>query len=78
MRAEFDLAMAKGLYVIPVGSSGLMAAELWAEVMGKFDTFFPKDAAKIRPLLDALGKAVTNPNNLIDPILKLITHLATE
>ena len=43
VRAEFDLAKAKGLCVISVGSSGWMAAELWNEVMAQFDTFFPTD-----------------------------------
>ena len=78
VRAEFDLAKAKGLSVIPVGSSGWMAAELWNEVMAQFDTYFPTDAKTIRPLLEALGKTVKNPNDLLKPILKLITHLAKE
>jgi len=78
VRAEFELAKDKGLYVIPVGSSGSMAEELWKEVMAQFDTYFPKDTKKVRPLLEALGKAVTNPNDLLDPILKLIVHLARE
>jgi hypothetical protein len=76
--AEFDLAKTKGLYLIPVGSSGSLAKELWSEVMGQFDTYFPNDAKTIRPWMEALGKTVENPRDLLDPLLKLITHLSKE
>lgn len=78
VRAEFDLAKANGLYVIPIGSSGWMAEELWNEVMAQFDEFFPQDAKTIRPLLESIGGTVTNPHVLLDPLLKLIIHLTKE
>jgi hypothetical protein len=78
MRAEFELAKNKGLYVIPVGSSGSMALELWGEVMGQIRTHFPKDTKTIRPLLAEIGKAVKSPTELLEPMLKLIGHLTKE
>jgi hypothetical protein len=33
VRAEFDIAKQKGLYVVPIGSSGFMAQELWQEAV---------------------------------------------
>jgi hypothetical protein len=78
VRAEFELAKTKGLYVIPVGSSGSMASELWTEVKAEIGTLFPKDTRTIGPLLEALGKTVKNPNDLLKPLLELITHLAKE
>ena len=78
MRAEFDLAKTKGLYVIPVGSSGGMAAELWSDVMGRMGTYFPKDTKTIQPLLEALGKTARTPSGLLKPMLKLIDHLTKE
>jgi Sir2- and TIR-associating SLOG family/SIR2-like domain len=78
VRSEFDLAKTSGLYVVPVGSSGWMAEELWAEVMTLFDTLFPKDPKTIRPLLEKIGKTVPNPHDLLEPLVKLIIHLAKE
>jgi NAD-dependent SIR2 family protein deacetylase len=78
MRAEFELAKSKGLYVIPVGSSGSMASELWKEVMAEITTYFPKNSAKIRPFLEAIGKTVKTPNELLEPLLELIDFLSKE
>lgn len=76
VRAEFDAAKLHGLHLIPIGSSGWMAQELWNEVIGEIGTYFPKDTSKIKALLQPLGKAVKNPDDLIKPTLKLIEHLA--
>jgi len=76
VREEFELAKQKGIYVVPVGSTGSMARELWNEVMGDFDNYFPGDRGKIRPLMEAIGKAVSQPVDLLEPILQLIDHLA--
>jgi hypothetical protein len=78
VREEFELARAKGLHLIPVGSSGSMAAELWTEMMTDLANFYPKDTNKIRPLITALGGPVKKPQELLAPILKLIDHLAKE
>jgi hypothetical protein len=78
MRAEFELAKRKGLYVIPVGSSGSMASELWNEVMEQMKAYFPNHVKTIRPLLEAIGNTGKNPNRLLDPLLKLISHLSQE
>lgn len=76
VRAEFDAAKSHGLHLIPIGSSGWMAQELWNEVIGKIGTYFQKDTSKIKALMQPIGKAVKNPNDLIKPTLKLIEHLA--
>jgi hypothetical protein len=78
IRAEFELAKAKGLYLIPVGSSGSIASELWNEVTSQIEVFFPKNTKAIRPLLKAIGRPVKNPNDLLDPLLKCIGYLAKE
>ncbi len=78
VRAEFESAKAKGLYLVPVGSSGSMASELWNEVMKQIGSYFPKDTTKIRRWLKAIGKPVKNPTELLEPILKLVEHLAKE
>jgi hypothetical protein len=52
VRAEFELAKQRGLYLVPIGASGWMSQELWKEVMSDFDKNFPKQTAKIHPLMD--------------------------
>jgi hypothetical protein len=78
VRAEFDIAKQKGLYVVPIGSSGFMAQELWQEVMGAFDSYFPNDDGTARALMDVLGAPVTTPDDLLQPVLALIGHLSKE
>jgi len=78
MRAEFELAKSKGLYLVPVGSSDSMASEFWKEVMGDIEKFFPKNSTKIRPLMEAIGKPVKSPDKLLKPLLELIDLLSKE
>ena len=78
MRAEFRLAKARGLYLLPVGASGWMALELWNEVMAEFTAQFPKNGPTIRPLLEAIGKSTAAPTDLLAPLLKLIDSLSKE
>jgi hypothetical protein len=76
VRAEFNLAKTRGLYLVPVGASGWMASELWTEVMGDVVTLFPDNAKAVRPLLETIGKATVSPDALLTPLLKLIDILA--
>lgn len=77
VRAEFELAKEKGLSLVPIGSSGWMSQELWNEVNTNLENLFP-DATKIAPLFEAIGKEVDNPNELLEPLLKLIDHITKE
>jgi NAD-dependent SIR2 family protein deacetylase len=78
VRVEFELAKTQSLYLVPVGSSGSMASELWSEVMKDLSTYFPKNTEAVRPLLESIGKSVNNPSVLLEPLLKLIGHLTKE
>jgi hypothetical protein len=75
VREEFEFSKSEGLYLIPVGASGSMAQELWKEVMTNIGKYFPEDTKTIRSLLAALGSA-KRLTDLLNPILKLIDHLA--
>ena len=75
IRAEFEAAKLYGLHLVPIGASGWIAQELWDEVIGEIESYFPNDK-KIKTLMQPLGEAVKNPNDLIKPILTLIEHLA--
>ncbi|GMO20771.1 SIR2 family protein [Bradyrhizobium sp. TM233] len=78
MRAEFEIAKRRGLYLIPVGASGSMASQLWTEVMGNLSAFYPKLENKVRPLLAAVGRDTKRPSELTEPILKLVSLLSRD
>ena len=78
VRAEFDLAKEKGLWLVPIGCSGFMAEELWSEVMKNFDDYFPGIPRKVRGLMEGLGKSGTNPLNLVDTVVEIVKLLAKE
>ncbi len=73
MRSEFDLAKDKGLYLVPIGASGSMSAELWNEVITEFDRFYPSAKASTRKLLKKLGESTDKPENLLSPFSILST-----
>ena len=78
MRAEFELAKRLGLYPVPIGASGFVAAQIWAEVMGDFGTFFPGHGKKVKDLMARLGKSTADPNDLLDSIIELVVLLSKE
>jgi hypothetical protein len=78
VRAEFALARESSLYLLPIGASGSIAADLWKELMSDLNSFFPKNAKTVRPLLEIIGRETATPNALIDPLLKLIDKLSKE
>jgi hypothetical protein len=78
VREEFELAKQRGLYLVPIGASGWMSQELFNEVMSSFDTYFLRNGATIRPLMEQLGRTVTQPNDLIETIVGLADILAQE
>lgn len=53
MQEEFRLAVAKRLFVVPIGCTGSMAATFHKEVMDHFDSYYPPSG--YRRLFEALG-----------------------
>lgn len=78
VRAEFQLACENGAFVIPIGASGHMSDVLWREVMADIDASFPGCGDEIKGLLQRLGPPVSNPLDLIEPLIKLIGLLSKE
>jgi len=72
MEEEFRIAVDHGLSVIPIGSSGYKAKELWQEVVGNFDKFHPVAAVDFQAKLYALGEEAESPNHLISQILEIV------
>jgi len=72
MEEEFRLAVAKRLFVVPVGCTGTMAATLHQKVLDHFDDYYP--LAGYRRLFEALGHHGT-PGQVASRVLKFITKL---
>lgn len=73
MREEFDIAIANGLFVIPVGITGSISAELWQEVINTYDESKYQQGKKITPLLHKLGSPNTDLAHAHDVILSLLS-----
>jgi hypothetical protein len=70
VRREFEIAKANGLLLVPIGATGYMAQELWQEITGNFDAYYPKHP-ELRPLFAFLGDA-SDPKRLIDTVVEVI------
>jgi Sir2- and TIR-associating SLOG family/SIR2-like domain len=78
VRAEYEMAKARGLYLLPIGASGWAASELWTEVMSNIATLFPNNTKDVRPLLEALGHKTSDPSSLLAQLIRLIDILTKE
>jgi hypothetical protein len=58
-----------------VGATGFMAAELWAEMNGQINTFYPLATAAFRQDFQRLGDTSISPNDLRATIQRLIERL---
>jgi hypothetical protein len=55
MLEEFDIAVSKGLRVLPLGFTGFVAMDLWNRVKADFDSFYPGVGARFKTLFEQLG-----------------------
>ena len=69
---EFRLAVEKGLFVVPVGSTGSMAATLHRRVMDNFTEYYP--SVGYRQLFASLGRP-GSPYQVASRVLRLIEKL---
>jgi NAD-dependent SIR2 family protein deacetylase len=72
MREEFTIAVANGLFVIPVGITGSISADLWREVIETYDESKHEHGKKIASLLHELGASGTDLARAHDVILSLL------
>ena len=74
MEQEFEIALAKGLKVIPIGSTGFMAEQLWKRVCNDFVTYYPNDS-ELKPLFESLGDKKLSLLEIISVVVKIIQSL---
>ncbi|WP_211165905.1 SIR2 family protein [Azoarcus sp. TTM-91] len=72
MREEFDIAIEKGVFVIPIGITGSITRKLWEEVLQAFNVATHPRGNDILPLLQALGDEETDLNEAKKITLQLL------
>lgn len=77
MIEEFNIAVSRGLKVIPVGATGYIAEKLWSEVIANFENFYPKSEAILKELFDDLGNRKIDLDRQIERVLHIINLLNT-
>jgi hypothetical protein len=73
MREEFELAVAAGVTVLPVGATGYVAQELHEKVSAQFGTYFPK-VSGLKSAFAALNKG-GSPNQIVQRVVRVIKIL---
>jgi len=71
MREEFEIAKRKGLFLMPVGSTGYMAEKLWAEENIEIQNS-TNISNEIKTLFAKLGDGESRTDEIIDLITKII------
>jgi hypothetical protein len=75
MREEFDLALANGVFPIPVGITGAMARELWTDTVALLDSGRLSAPAGVRDLISELGAGDTTLERAHHIVLELLNIL---
>lgn len=71
---EFDIAISKGLKVIPIGATGYVAKELWQRVIADFDTYYPSNP-ELKDEFIKLGEDSATNEKLINSTINIINKL---
>ena len=72
IREEFSIAVSRGIFVIPIGSTGSIAQELFSEVLHDYDKYFPMRGFKT--FFKDLNRKETpkrTASKIVDLIIKL-------
>lgn len=71
---EFEIAVANGVYPLPLGASGWAAEQIWNAVNADMDTYFPET----KPPADAwatLNDAGASPSDAVDALITIMDAL---
>lgn len=71
MREEYEIAKEKGLLLLPIGSTGYMAKQLWTELNPEIQNH-SNISARIKEFYSKLGSEEFDADNLIKLIIELI------
>jgi NAD-dependent SIR2 family protein deacetylase len=65
MREEFNIAVSKGIKVLPLGFTGHVAKELWELVKSDFDSYYPSATQAFIGAFNELGKEKTTNDEIL-------------
>lgn len=74
MQEEFDIAIEKGLKVIPIGATGYISEILLNNVISSFKTYYPENT-QLLPLFKSLNDKGISLNEHISTTVKIINNL---
>ncbi|SFQ79895.1 SIR2 family protein [Hymenobacter arizonensis] len=72
VRKEFEIAKSLGLLLVPIGATGSMAKELWAEVQVAYDSLFPNSTPKQKRQFLSLGDETKTLDQHRETVIELI------
>lgn len=78
VRREVEIARSKGLAIVPIGGTGYVAQEVWAEMQQALDNFFPGVTPELATKFGELGVKVRNPCELISRTIDFIDFITKE
>lgn len=72
---EFEIAVSKGLRVLPLGFTGYVARELWDRVNQNFDKYHPSATDRFKALFAQLGDDAIDSSKQIDATIEALCLL---
>jgi hypothetical protein len=75
---EFEIALQKGVFVIPIGSTGFVAKALWERVMADISTYYPKSSKELIGKMSEIGQEVDSPLEIIYKVTELLELIIKE
>ena len=75
---EFEIALNKGVFVIPIGCSGFVAQTLWERVTTNIATYYPNASADFIDKLTEIGQEVGGPAEIISQVTELLELVVKE
>ncbi len=78
MKEEFNIAKELGLAIIPIGSSGYVASELWKEVMMNFCNYHDASNSILLNAISKLNDKIDKPDQLISRIIDVLEIMNKE
>jgi hypothetical protein len=73
---EFEIAKRLGKYPIPLGFTGYAAREIWEEVIGSLEEFYP--GADVKRLFSTLGDANKSDSEIIDAVFGVMNRVVNK
>jgi hypothetical protein len=75
VRREFEIAVEHGLNVVPVGATGCVAGDLWAEVNANLDRFYPGHSKEFQENFKQIGDTTLDSAALLESVLNLLDKI---